>query len=110
MRVSAALPFVKHKNRLVKIKFADIIQAIVEHKHVNIITAEKSLQVRIALKDLEKQMPANTFLRVHRNHLVNKAMIDNIDLENNVVYAGSHAIPLGATYRDFVMKRLNTLQ
>jgi DNA-binding LytR/AlgR family response regulator len=102
--------FVKDQNRLIKIKFVDIIQAIVEGKHVNIITADKSVQVRIALKDLEKQMPANTFLRVHRNHLVNKAMIDNIDLENNVVHLSSHAVPLGATYRDFVLKQLNTLQ
>ncbi len=86
--------FVKDQNRLVKIRFADIIQAFVEGKHVNIITADKSVQVRIALKDVEKQMPADTFLRVHRNHLVNKAMIDNIDLENNVMHLSSHAVPL----------------
>jgi DNA-binding LytR/AlgR family response regulator len=102
--------FVKDQNRLIKIKFADIIQAIVEGKHVNIVTAEKSVQVRIALKDLEKQMPANTFLRVHRNHLVNTDKIDNIDLENNLMYLGSYAVPLGVTYRDFVLRQLNALQ
>ena len=102
--------FVKDQNRLTKIRFDDIIQVIVEGKHVNIMTAEKSVQVRMALKDLEQQMPSSSFLRVHRNHLVNKRKIDNIDLDGNVVHAGAHAVPLGATYRDAVMKQLNMLR
>lgn len=101
--------FIKVKNHLTKVDFDEIHWASVEGKYIEIVTAEKMLEVRIALKELEQKLPKNKFLRVHRNFLVNLDHLKDVDLDNNLLFIGERSIALGAGYRESVLKKLNLL-
>lgn len=101
--------FVKVKNRLVKLDFQDVLWAEVEGKYVFIITAEEKLELRIALKDLEAQLPTGMFVRVHRNYLVNLSRSTGIDLDRSIINVGDSELPLGTSYRENVLNRISTL-
>ncbi len=101
--------FIKVKNRLVKLHFSDVLWAEVEGKYVHIVTSEVRLELRIALKDLEAQLPTGVFARSHRNYLINISSVSDIDLEKNLIIVNGHQLPLGVSYRENVLNRLNTL-
>ena len=44
------------------------------------------------------------FVRIHRSYLVNKNQITRI--EDGFVFAGSHKLPISASYRDDLISRL----
>lgn len=101
--------FVKVKNRLVKLAFQDVRWAEVEGKYAYIVTNEARLEIRIALKDLEKRLPTGMFIRVHRNYLVNIKQVSSIDLDTHQITVSNQQIPLGSRFRDAVLKSLSTL-
>jgi len=56
------------------------------------------------LKQLESQLPAALFLRVHKSFLVNLSHVER--LSGNVLLVGPREVPVGATYRQDVLRRL----
>jgi len=56
------------------------------------------------LKQLESQLPAALFLRVHKSFLVNLSHVER--LSGNVLRVGPREVPVGATYRQDVLRRL----
>ena len=59
------------------------------------------------MKGLEKKLPDADFIRVHRSYIVNFAKIDQIE-DLNVIVPGK-TIPIGASYKNAFMKKLNLL-
>ena len=59
------------------------------------------------MKSIESKLPADQFVRVHRSYIVR---IDQIDaIEDKTVSVGKKIIPVGGTYRDSLMNRLNLI-
>lgn len=56
------------------------------------------------LKQMESQLPAGQFLRVHKSYLVNLANVER--LSGNVLRVGAREVPVGATYRQDVLRHL----
>ena len=93
---------VKSEHRVHRIKFSEIdyiesMQAYVAF-HIN---GKRILSLN-TMKKLEVQLPKNQFIRIHKSYI---AAIDKVELlEGNQVVIGKTKLPIGASYRERVMK------
>ncbi|MFN0037737.1 MAG: LytR/AlgR family response regulator transcription factor, partial [Saprospiraceae bacterium] len=58
----------------------------------------------MSLKQLEGDLPADRFLRIHKSYIVASAHVSV--LEGNQVVIGKVKLPLGASYREEVLRRV----
>lgn len=97
--------FLKQDNRLVKVMFEDILYVEALKDFSKVFLKDKSMLVSAHLKLMEDQLPSSRFLRIHRSYIV---AIDKISaLQGNVVEIGKTGIPIGTTYKEELMRRLN---
>lgn len=76
--------------------------------YVKIITKEKTLTVRDKLEVLQKQLPDNSFVRIHRRYLVN---IDSIESYNSdQVILKNERLPISRTYKTETLFKINQFQ
>ena len=57
-----------------------------------------------SLKKLEVDLPQGQFLRIHKSYIISKVKVST--LEGNMVHIGNEKIPIGASYREVVLKLL----
>lgn len=57
------------------------------------------------MKQLESQLPALQFLRIHRSYVVNLAAIERFS--GNILVVGTRELPVGSTHRQDVLRHLN---
>lgn len=96
--------FLKQDTKLVKVLFADILYVEALKDFSKVFLKEKVLLASAHLKLMEDLLPASHFLRVHRSYIVALHAITAVN--GNVVEIGKQEIPVGATYREELMKRL----
>lgn len=99
--------FVKSDTALVKVDIRQVqwIEALADY--VAIVTKEKKYVCHSTMKAIEAKLPVDQFVRVHRSYIVR---IDQIDaIEDKTVSVGKKIIPVGGTYRDGMMDRLNLI-
>jgi DNA-binding LytR/AlgR family response regulator len=63
--------------------------------------------VHSTMKDIEMKLPVEKFLRVHRSYIIPIEKINVLD--ENTVLIGDKTIPVGKSYKDVFMNRLNFL-
>jgi DNA-binding LytR/AlgR family response regulator len=59
------------------------------------------------MKSIEAKLDAEKFIRVHRSYIVNFTKVDSV--ENSVISIGGHKIPIGASYKNDFMLKINLL-
>ena len=97
---------VKSDYKIVKIYFNEIkfIEGLGEYVKINL---EKNFIVTLeALKNLEKTLPKEDFIRVHKSYIINTNCIRTIS-GNNVCLNDGTNIPVGKVYKDEVRAKLN---
>ena len=99
--------FVKVDSQLISIKIDTIKLVEARADYVTIHTDSKRYTVYSTMKGIEAKLPTEDFIRVHRSFIINKNRIDTI--EDNTLVLGQKLIPIGVTYRERFMKRLNLL-
>ncbi len=57
-----------------------------------------------SLKQLEKELPVQAFIRIHKSYIVNIHQIEA--LEGNMVQLGKDKIPIGASYKEVVLAKI----
>ncbi|MBK7387991.1 MAG: response regulator [Bacteroidetes bacterium] len=99
--------FVKKGSMLVKVFLENInwIQAM--DNYVIIATNTDQFVVHSTMKDIEMKLPGEKFLRVHRSYIIPIEKINVLD--ENTVLIGDKTIPVGKSYKDTFMNRLNFL-
>ncbi len=99
--------FVKKGSMLVKVFLENInwIQAM--DNYVIIQTNADKFVVHSTMKDIESKLPVEKFLRVHRSFIIPIEKINVLD--ENTVQIGDKTIPVGKSYKDAFMNRLNFL-
>jgi DNA-binding LytR/AlgR family response regulator len=99
--------FVRSKKRLEKIRLTDILWVEASDIYVTVVTEKNRYLLSQSMKNVEERFPMEQFWRVHRSYIV---QIDKIQaLEEDSLIVENQAIPIGKTYREGLMKRLQFL-
>jgi len=99
--------FVKSKSRLVKINTKDIyfVEALKDYVAIN--TFEARYTIHSTMKDIVLKLPEKQFIRVHRSFIVRIDKIVSIEYPNLHLERDKKIIPIGGSFRDGLMKKLN---
>ena len=93
---------------MVKINIDHIDVITSSGDYVNISCEHETYNVHSTLSNILKKLPTNLFIRVHRSTIINIDKI--IDIEDNTLLIKKNVVPIGRTYRNELMKRLNLLK
>jgi len=101
--------FVKSKSRLIKLNTEDIyfIEALKDYVVIN--TINKRYTIHSTMKDIERKMPQDYFLRVHRSYIVRLDKITQIEQPNLILEDNNKIIPIGGSYKEEMLKRINLI-
>ena len=99
--------FVKSNSRLIKLKTSDIyyIEALKDYVVINALNSRYT--IHSTMKDIEKKLPSEEFLRVHRSFIVAIDKIAAIEQPNLILENDKKVIPIGGSYKDELSKRIN---
>lgn len=99
--------FVKKGSMLVKVYLDNISWIQAMDNYVIIQTTSDQFVIHSTMKDIEVKLPTSRFLRVHRSYII---PLDKINvLDENTVLIGDKTIPIGKSYKETFMARLNFL-
>ncbi|MCB0819855.1 MAG: response regulator transcription factor [Bacteroidetes bacterium] len=92
--------FVKTEYHLEKIRFGELLFAESNRDYIRLYLnkQQEAVNTQMTLKELEEQLPSDSFMRVHRSFIVNLHCIDQV--EKNRIYIGKHQIPVAESYRN----------
>jgi PAS domain S-box-containing protein len=99
--------FVKKGSLLVKVSLDNVLWVQAMDNYVIIKTESDQFIIHSTMKDIEAKLPSSSFVRVHRSYIISLDKINLLD-ENTVVLA-EKTIPIGKSYKDNLMNRLNFL-
>ncbi|GIV31828.1 MAG: DNA-binding response regulator [Saprospiraceae bacterium] len=96
--------FIKSDGQFIKIWLDDVLYFESEKDYVFIYTRQKRYLTLISLKQLERELPEDRFLRVHRSFIV---ALDKIELlDGNMIVIGEKKIPISRNLQDTIYNRL----
>jgi len=89
--------FVKTEYRLEKVDFKDIlfIEGMRDYRRIHL--SEERIMTLQTFKDLEQQLPTNSFCRVHKSYIVSIEKIESI--ERNRIKIQNKIIPVSETFK-----------
>jgi PAS domain S-box-containing protein len=99
--------FVKKGSMLVKVFLENIqwIQAM--DNYVIIQTNTDQFVIHSTMRDIEMKLPPAKFMRVHRSYIISLEKVSVLD--ENTIVINDKTIPIGKSYKDAFMERLNFL-
>lgn len=96
--------FIKTDNKLVSLKYEDILFAEALQNYVVIHTKDKKYITYLTFKSVEDYLPGSSFIKTHKSYIVSAAKIESI--EGNNIRIGQHHIPISRNLKDEVMDKL----
>ena len=101
------LVFVKKGSTIKKINTKDIFLIECIGDYVNLYTENEKFTLHMTMKQMKSKFSDDHFLRVHRSYIVR---IDKIEeIEDDSISMGKKIIPIGKTYKQEVLSKLNFL-
>jgi two-component system response regulator LytT len=101
--------FIKSNSKLVKVKTSDILYVEALKDYVTINTTTGRFTIHSTMKDIETKLSHADFVRVHRSFIVRLDKIASIEQPNIIIDEDKKHIPIGGSYKDELLKRLNLL-
>lgn len=95
---------VKSEHKVHRLLIEDITYIQSMREYVAYYTTNGRILSLGSLKQLEKDLPTNKFLRIHKSYIIAKLKVTT--LEGNMVHIGKEKLPIGASYRESVLKKL----
>lgn len=96
--------FIKSDNKLVRIKYDDILFVEALQNYVAVHTTDKKYITYLTFRGIEEYLPAGRFVRTHKSFIVAAARVESI--EGNEIRIGQHHIPISRTERETVLQQL----
>jgi len=97
---------VKEKKNTVKVPFDEILFIESLKDYIKIIMKKRTVVTKMYISDIEKLLPSDNFIRIHRSFVI---PVGKIDLFSpNHVEIGEYEIPIGRSYKNLVLKRLGS--
>ncbi len=99
--------YVKTDSKIIKIILKDLLYVEALADYVILQTLSHKHIVHSTMKGIEKRLSDAEFMRIHRSYIINVEKIESI--EDLSVVINKKFIPIGASYKEVFMKRLNVL-
>lgn len=96
---------VKADHKIYKINYSDLVYIEGQREYVTFHTLNNRITAYYTLKNLEEQLPSDRFLRIHKSYIVSFHYIET--LEGNVVTIAGEKLPIGGSYRDILLEKLD---
>ncbi len=92
--------FLKVDGRLRKVDLADVlyVEGMKDYVLMHLASEKQPLVTHSTMKNMEEQLPADAFLRVHRSFIISLDRIDSVTRDGDVIVAG-RLIPVTDSYR-----------
>lgn len=99
--------FVRDKNFMRKVKFAEISYLEADGNYTQLVTEKQKFTLRNTLKEFEPKLPPEQFARIHKSYIVRLEAITGLNAQH--VLIGSQEIPIGRSYHDWLLGKINRL-
>jgi len=106
-RLSKEFIYVKSNFKLVKVQNDRILFIEALKDYVIIHTKSEKYTIHSTMKEIEKKLPSDQFMRVHRSFIINLKKIKSIESAILILEDTTKRIPIGGSYRDGLFNRLN---
>lgn len=109
---AAAELLVKEKGRWVKLSYEEILYLEGANVDVRIVTLDREYRIRERIKNMDKQLPGEGFLRIHDSYIINlshiKTYASNFTFVELCPAPGKplKKLPVGPKYRDAFKERV----
>lgn len=97
--------YVKEKNIIHKIPFSEILYAESMGDNLTVYTSDRSVTSRTTISSVEKLLPPQQFLRIHRSYIISMKHITCYSSAS--VFIGKKEFPIGSSYRADVYEKLD---
>lgn len=96
-------------NKLKKIAIAEIEYIEVDGKYSSISVAQRLVNCKISLKELQAKLPQKDFVQVNRSSVINLNCIVDIDMARQMIKMPSAEISIGRNFKESLLNRLNLI-
>jgi len=97
--------FIKENKRLVRVEHTNILYLEGFGDYVKVVTPNQVHVTYSTLNKLGELLPGSQFVRIHRSYIINLNKLQF--LEGNYVQVGEHSLPIGLTYKETLLLKLN---
>jgi len=101
--------FIRKTKKIVKVPLSEIQYIEVESKYSTLFTNMGKFLIRLSLAELMEKLPQNTFIKVHRNYIVNMNYIVEFDYDECTVHLKTGSVPMGRTFKSTISEQLPML-
>jgi len=100
--------YIKESYDYTRIDYDDLIYIESMGNFSSLHTVQKQKHITlVSLKNIEQQLPAEKFIRVHKQNLVNLQHIVSLSSDNNLHLSSGHMVPVGENYKGALMEIIN---
>ncbi|MFC2104430.1 LytR/AlgR family response regulator transcription factor [Bacteroidota bacterium] len=97
--------FLKSGTDIHQVLINDILYVEGARNYLFVFTKEKKIMTLMRMKELEDQLPAEEFIRIHKSYIVAPKYIEII--ERHQVTIKNKQIPIGRNYREMFLKTIS---
>lgn len=102
--------FVKSRDRMMKIAPAELDYVEVSSRYCDLWRDQEKFVVQYSLLEIRKMLPAELFIRIHRNFLINLSKLESIHLaEYSVKLKNGKELSISRRYLEDLRKRFEVL-
>ena len=105
--ISTEFIYVKSNSKLVKVQNSNILFVEALKDYVIIHTVNEKFTIHSTMKEIEKKLPEDMFMRIHRSFILNLKKIKSIDSSIVLIEDSDKKIPIGGSYRESLFTKLN---
>jgi DNA-binding LytR/AlgR family response regulator len=91
--------FIKENSDYTRIDIAGLLYIESMGNFSKLHTQQKKHIVLVSLKNIESQLPAGDFIRIHKQYIINKQHMVSFSSEGEVQLSSGHNIPVGDSYK-----------
>jgi two-component system, LytTR family, response regulator len=100
--------FIKENGEYIRITIADLVyvESMGNFSRLYLLNKQKHVTL-VSLKNMELQLPAPHFMRVHKQYIINLAHLLSLSPEGKIYLSGDYDIPIGDSYRSDLVDLIN---
>lgn len=97
--------YIQSDRQFVKILLKEVLFIESHRNHVRILTSTGNYITLKSISEMERKLPPQHFIRIHRSYIVNLSKINQFTHSN--IQVGDKTLPIGSMYKNEVVKRLS---